>query len=140
MQTYYRLAFQAAFRPGVDIGSRRDSMDINARPEDTIAIAPLVGPGACGAPLDVASKAMARAAVMWLRAGEDTLRHPGAARARKALSEASESEKAPWTLVLATTDDQSAAAVASLLEGCKEKLVLEGDDEREYMMEMKKWH
>lgn len=148
METYYRLSFQAAFRPGVDIGSRRASEDLLEVPKNTVVILPLVGPGACGAPVDASARAMARSALMWLRSGVDTLKHPGAAAdAKKTL--AADDENAPWTLIIA--DKRGADAVASLLKAAVERaekkqggdqhaLVVPGDEWREYMSRMKQWH
>ena len=121
MLTYYRLSLQAAFRPGVEIGSRLDPADMQpidaqkgqAKPSVTIVAVPVIGPGACGAPMEVASRTVARAALMWLRAGMKTLRHPGAAQAR---AEA-ESSSPNWTMLIATTDVRAHRAPSRNTDG-----------------------
>lgn len=158
MMVYYQRAFQAAFafKPGETVSRRRRRQRTGQRglkalpPTGTVVVAPLVGSGACGAPIEAATRAAARAALMWLRAPIEALRHPGD------VEEASSSrETAPSaTLVLTTTDVAAGRLVAEMLQGAVEAsyapsasdetakqhlveaLVLEGDDALRYL---KRW-
>ena len=149
MQTYWRLALHAAFRPGVEIGARRDANDVSGeRLEPSTVVAPLIGAGMCGAPVVYASHAVARAALMWLRAGDAANKIRGS-QGKESVNEGgddSRSEEAPWCFVVAVREKEDAQALAALLEAAVEgeraggSLVLEGDDERDYLTNLKVWH